>query len=186
MGVILIVGTFLYFILLEGLWNGQTLGKKAVGLRVRMHDGTPVTFTAALGRNLMRPADFFPGLYFAGTLAIFSTPRSQRLGDLLSGTVVVIEKRAIPNFTPAPHVAGIHPLEQYLGDLRGMTIEEYTALRRYADRFPELSTDIQNRLTRDVWQPIANRRGIKPLPNVHPLYLAEAVVMKYGRENGLL
>ena len=30
---------FLYFILLEGLWNGQTLGKKAAGIRVRMADG---------------------------------------------------------------------------------------------------------------------------------------------------
>jgi uncharacterized RDD family membrane protein YckC len=184
--VAMIVGSFLYFILLEGIWNGQTLGKKAMNLRVRMADGTPVTFTGALGRNLMRPADFFPGLYFVGMLAIFSSPRSQRLGDIIAGTVVVHEKRAIPRFTPAPHVAGIHPLEMYVGDLRGMTMEEYIALRRYADRFPELPSEVQKRLTKEVWQPIANRRGVKPLPNVHPLYLAEAVVMKYGREHGLL
>ena len=182
-GFTLIAGFFLYFILFEGLWNGQTLGKKAIGVRVRMANGLPVTFGAALGRNLMRPADL---LYFTGILAMFSTPRSQRLGDLVTGTIVIHDKRALPYFTPAPHVAGIHPLESHVGDLRGMTIEEYNALRRFADRFPELPAGIQNKLVRDVFQPIATRRGIKPVANVHSLYLAEAAVMKYGREHGLL
>lgn len=177
---------FIYFILFEGLWNGQTLGKKAMGIRVRMANGLPITFGAAIGRNLLRPADMFPGSYFMGLLAMFSTPRSQRIGDLLSNTVVIHEKRAAPYFTPAPHSAGIHPLEAHIGDLRGMTIEEYNALRRFADRFPELPTPIQNKLVREVYQPIAARRGIKPMANVHSLYLAEAAVMKYGREHGLL
>lgn len=185
-GFAIIFGSLLYFILQEGLWNGQTLGKKAAGIRVRMADGLPITFGAALGRNLLRFADMFPGSYFIGLLAMFSTPRSQRLGDLVANTVVVHEKRPMPYFTPAPHTAGIHPLEGHIGELRGMTIEEYNALRRFADRFPELPVPVQNKLVREVFQPIAARRGIKPMANVHPLYLAEAAVMKYGREHGLL
>lgn len=182
-GFVVIAGLFLYFILFEGLWNGQTLGKKAVGIRVRMADGLPITMGAALGRNLLRPADMF---YLVGVLAMFCTPRSQRIGDLVANTMVTHDRRAMPFFTPAPHVAGIHPLEAQIGDLRGMTIEEYNALRRFADRFPELPTQIQNKLVREVYQPIAARRGLKPIANVHPLYLAEAAVMKYGREHGLL
>lgn len=179
-------GLFIYFILFEGLWNGQTLGKKMVGIRVRMSDGLPLTFGAAVGRNLLRPADFFPGAYFMGLLAMFCSPKSQRFGDLVANTVVIHEKRATPYFTPAPHSAGVHALEAHVGDLRGMTIEEYNALRRFADRFPELPTSVQNKLVREVYQPIATRRGIKAMSNVHPLYLAEAAVMKYGREHGLL
>lgn len=179
-------GFFVYFILFEGLWNGQTLGKKVVGIRVRMADGLPLTFGAAVGRNLLRPADMFPGTYFMGLLAMFCSPKSQRFGDLVANTVVIHEKRAVPYFTPAPHSAGVHALENQIGDLRGMTIEEYNALRRFADRFPELPTTVQNKLVREVYQPIAAKRGIKPMANVHPLYLAEAAVMKYGREHGLL
>jgi len=182
-GFVVIAGLFLYFILFEGLWNGQTLGKKAVGIRVRMADGLPISMGAALGRNLLRPADMF---YLIGVLAMFCTPRSQRIGDLVANTMVTHDRRAMPFFTPAPHVAGIHPLEAQVGELRGMTIEEYNALRRFADRFPELPTQIQNKLVREVYQPIAARRGLKPIANVHPLYLAEAAVMKYGREHGLL
>jgi uncharacterized RDD family membrane protein YckC len=180
------LGPFAYFIFLEGLWNGQTLGKKACGLRVCMEDGRPVTFAAAMGRNLLRPGDMLPGTYFVGLLAMFTNPRSQRIGDLFARTVVLHNRRAVPKFTPAPHVMGLHPLEPHVGELRGMTSEEYVALRRLCDRFPELSAATQTRLMDEVWRPIALRRGVPSLPNVHPIYLAEAVVMRYGRTHGLL
>ncbi len=175
-----------YFILLEGLWNGQTLGKKIANIRVRMADGTPITFSAALGRNLLRPADMLPGPYFLGLLAIFTNPRAQRIGDLVAGTIVCLERRPEPRFAIAPHSVGIHPLEGHVGDLRGMTVPEYNALRRFADRFPELPANIQEKLVNEVWAPIANRRKVPSYDNIHPIYLAEAVVMKYGREHGLL
>lgn len=177
---------FLYFILFEGFWNGQTLGKKAAGIRVKMADGTAITWLASFGRNFLRTADIMPGTYFAGLMAMFTTPRCQRLGDLIANTVVVIEKRAEPRFSPAPHTAGIHPLEHMIGELRGMTLDEYNALRRYCDRFPEFPAPTQNKLTSEVWIPIARKRSVELPPNIHPLYLAEAVVMKYGREHGLL
>lgn len=177
---------FLYFILQEAFWNGRTLGKFALGLRVRMADGTPITPVAAIGRNLLRAADLLPGTYFVGLLSMFTTPRSQRLGDLVSGTVVVQERRQVPRFVPAPHVIGFHPFEGQVGDLRGMTPDEYVAMRKFCDRFPYLHPSIQERLVRDVYLPIAQRRAIPTPPNVHPIYLAEAAVMKYGREHGML
>ncbi|MGV3617326.1 MAG: RDD family protein [Fimbriimonas sp.] len=184
--VLFSLGPFAYFILFEGLWNGQTPGKKAAGIRVRMVDGTPVAFGAALGRNLLRPADMLPGPYLLGIVAMFLNPRAQRIGDLVANTVVVHERRPINQFNTAPHLVGIHPYEHEVGELRGMTREEYDALRRFCDRYPELSAATQARLLQELWEPIADRRKVPPLPNVHPLYLAEAAVMKYGRQHGLL
>ena len=176
----------LYFILQEAFWNGQTIGKKITGCRVRMADGTPISPAAAVGRNLMRPADLLPGTYLIGLIAVFTNPRSQRIGDLAANTIVCLERKPAQMYAVAPHRAGLHALEAAVGDLRGMTMEEYVALRRFADRFPELSAQTQNRLITDVFAPIADRRGVPHLPQVHPIYLAEAMVMKYGRENGLL
>ncbi len=67
-----------------------------------------------------------------------------------------------------------------------MTLAEYDALRRLCDRFPELDPEVQTSLLQDVWEPIAERRKVEKVPNVHPLYLAEATVMKYGRQHGLI
>ena len=78
-----------YFVLLEWLWNGQTVGKRRAGLRVIGSDGEPARFTAVLIRNLLRVVDFLPVWYAVGVVMIFVTSRSQRLGDLAAGTYVV-------------------------------------------------------------------------------------------------
>lgn len=184
--VLLAAFPFLYFILLEAYWGGQTLGKKVAQIRVRLVDGTPVTPLSAAARNLLRPADMLPIPYFSGVVAMFLNPRMQRLGDLVAGTVVIHEPKRLPLVNIAPHRVGIHPLENRIGDLRKMTEGEYYTLRRYCDRFPELSTEVQNRLTDRLWLPIAHRLGVSLPLDIHPVYLAEATVMKFGREKGLL
>ena len=91
-GLTLIVALVLiwaYFILLEWLWNGQTIGKRMYRLRVINEDGSPAQFTAVLIRNLLRLVDFLPALYGVGVLVIVLSPKSQRLGDLAAGTYVV-------------------------------------------------------------------------------------------------
>ena len=83
-----------YFILLEIAWNGQTVGKRAAGLRVITTDGRPVGVYQVFIRNLLRPVDFLPISYMAGVVSILLTARSQRLGDLAAGTIVVKERPA--------------------------------------------------------------------------------------------
>ena len=85
----ILVSWVAYFVLLEWLWNGQTIGKRRSGLRVIGTDGEPARFTAVLIRNLLRVVDFLPGYYALGVVVIFLSPRSQRLGDLAAGTYVV-------------------------------------------------------------------------------------------------
>ena len=72
---------WLYFVLLEWLWNGQTIGKRLFGLRVISEDGEPARFVAVIVRNLVRVVDFLPLLYGLGLVALIVSPRSQRLGD---------------------------------------------------------------------------------------------------------
>ena len=91
-GLVLLVGltvVWAYFIALEWLWNGQTIGKRLFGLRVIGDDGAPPGFLAIFVRNLVRAVDFLPSFYGVGLLAIVLSPRSQRLGDIAAGTYVV-------------------------------------------------------------------------------------------------
>lgn len=186
-GSLLAAITFLaYFVLFEGLGQGQTPGKRVAKARVVMIDGTPVTFSAALFRNLLRPADFLPGFYLVGALCLFMNPRSQRLGDLAAGTVVIAERPAALGYSPAPHHVGVHRLESTVGDLRTMTLEEYHAIKRLVDRFPFLPPETQEWSVLQIWRPFAERHKIQPAPGSHAIYQMEAVVMKFGRMHNLV
>jgi len=84
-----------YFAFFEWIWNGQTPGKRWMKLRVIREDGRPITFWEASVRNLLRTFDmFFPPFYSVGLVAVFSSTRDQRIGDMVAGTVVVREREA--------------------------------------------------------------------------------------------
>jgi uncharacterized RDD family membrane protein YckC len=80
-----------YFILFEWLMRGQTPGKKALKIRVIRDDGTPATTQEVLVRNVLRLVDFLPFFYGVGTIVLFSSRLSKRLGDIAAGTIVVKE-----------------------------------------------------------------------------------------------
>jgi hypothetical protein len=77
------------------LWNGQSPGKRWVGLRVIRSDGTPITLSESLIRNLARLVDFLPAAYGIGIITMFIDKQSRRLGDLAAGTLVVQDRAPI-------------------------------------------------------------------------------------------
>jgi hypothetical protein len=83
------VNVFGYFWVSEGLWSGQTLGKKAFRLRAVGDRGEPLTFMQAGIRNIVRIIDFLPYGYGIGMIVLFANGRGKRLGDLAAGTLVV-------------------------------------------------------------------------------------------------
>lgn len=80
-----------YYIFFEMLWNGQSPGKSLAKLRVIRADGTPITLTESIVRNLVRLIDFLPIYYGIGVVSMFINNQSRRLGDLAAGTLVIRE-----------------------------------------------------------------------------------------------
>lgn len=134
LGVFAVV--FGYFLVFELLWNGQTPGKRALGIRVVKDLGEGIGFTDALVRNLLRVADILPGLYGIGGAAVLLSGRNKRLGDHAAGTVVVaVEKNAAP------------VREEGFRE-RWNTIRDDAAL---AARVRAAITPEESELARDVW-----------------------------------
>jgi uncharacterized RDD family membrane protein YckC len=77
-----------YYVICEGRPQGQTLGKKALGIRVvRKANGAPLGYGLAIGRLLARFVNFFTlgiGLLWAAW-----DPQHQALHDKIAGTLVV-------------------------------------------------------------------------------------------------
>ena len=135
--IITLVLIWAYFILLEWLWNGQTIGKRAYRLRVINEDGSPAQFTAVLIRNLLRLVDFLPAFYGLGVLVIVLSPKSQRLGDLAAGTYVVRAPRPAVDWfslrTVTPLGAGVS------AETRRMPGEAQRLVREFVAREAQLA-----------------------------------------------
>jgi uncharacterized RDD family membrane protein YckC len=86
-----------YFFCLEW-FAGATLGKLAFGLRVRSVNGTPCSLWQSLTRTILRILEVNPVLLGAlpAFIAILSSKRRQRIGDMLAGTVVVSRQVELP------------------------------------------------------------------------------------------
>jgi uncharacterized RDD family membrane protein YckC len=137
-----------YYTFFEMLWNGQSPGKRWVGLRVIRMDGTPVTLTESVIRNLVRIIDFMPMAYGIGVVTMFVNTQARRLGDLAAGSLVVhdqgqisIQSIAVQRAIAMPTV--IPPLEAAL------------PLDRLQPQDIELAEDYLQRR----WQ-LANARGL--------------------------
>ncbi len=85
------VVTWFYGGFFETFMNGQTPGKMVCSLRVLTDQGQPINGLQAVLRNLLRLGDLMFGI--VELLVMSLNPRYQRLGDLVCGTIVVVEDR---------------------------------------------------------------------------------------------
>ncbi|ASR49548.1 RDD family protein [Paenibacillus kribbensis] len=93
MGMVLgifLIGSFCYYLLLEGL-TGYTLGKFVLRIQVVNGEGRSPGLVKSLIRTLIQLVDTNP-LFFLGLPAgvcVLATPKKQRLGDMAANTYVV-------------------------------------------------------------------------------------------------
>lgn len=139
---------FGYPIGFEVLARGRTPGKAAMGLRVVTVEGAPVGLRHAVVRasvGLLELLGTFGGL---AVLSSFASPRSQRLGDMAAGTLVVRERRG--GGTPSAEVfrapAGY---ESYVArlDVSGLQPSDYAAVRETLRRARDLPPAIREQVT---------------------------------------
>jgi uncharacterized RDD family membrane protein YckC len=136
-GVILLAWFFVEWLApawFEAAWNGQTPGKRAMGIAVLNDDGTPLRWPAALTRNLLRAADFLPLLYGVGLVAMLSNRDFKRLGDLAAGTVVVYLSEKIKTERRIPEARPIAPTV-------ALDLDEQRALLELAERSQTLTQE---------------------------------------------
>jgi uncharacterized RDD family membrane protein YckC len=106
--VLLGIPVLIYYPLMEILTNGQTIGKKVLGIRVITLEGGQASVSQYLLRWIFRSADFpfwiFVAIYsgalpwyssvfvFTGTACVIISDKSQRIGDIVAGTIVIFTR----------------------------------------------------------------------------------------------
>ncbi|MDO1511762.1 RDD family protein [Maribacter confluentis] len=82
-----------YSLLMHIIFNGRTVGKMLMKMRVVKIDGSPVHWSNYLTRWMLRLVDIWLFLGAIGILTILFSDRKQRLGDAAAGTVVISTKQ---------------------------------------------------------------------------------------------
>lgn len=158
-----------YYIAFELLWNGQSPGKRAIGLRVVREGGRPITFVGSAIRNLIRIVDFLPAFYGIGVVVMFVDRRARRLGDLAGGTLVVKERRGVTleSLTthatvapPTPPVPGESLPQPKLPNIDLLNDQDYNLVQEFLRRRNELSREARARLGVQLAAGIQTRLGL--------------------------
>lgn len=84
-----------YSLIQESLWEGQTIGKKLMKMKVIKLDGYQSGFGDYLIRWLFRLIEISIGNGVIGLIAIVSSSKNQRLGDMAAGTAIISLKNNI-------------------------------------------------------------------------------------------
>ncbi|HEX7714797.1 MAG TPA: RDD family protein [Bacillota bacterium] len=141
-----------YFIILETVMNGQTVGKKLVNIRVRKEGGYAPSFWDVLLRNVIRMVDYLPFFYGFGMITMFFNQKAKRLGDYAAGTIVVKElpRRKVKKFldeqaaqtvvSPGESTAVIERYPWLPGIVPSITQADYLIMKNLYSRQKELTT----------------------------------------------
>jgi uncharacterized RDD family membrane protein YckC len=165
---------FAYDVPFELLNSGRTIGKMTAGIRVVTVSGEPVSFLASAVRNLLRIVDFLPVFYAVGSIALVSTSRDQRLGDLAAGTVVLRDKFNVAPTMPPPLTVPANAVATW--DVSALDNGDLDPIRQFLDRRLTLSWPVRAYFGTQLASRVAAR--VAGLPEgAHPEYVLEGVVI---------
>jgi uncharacterized RDD family membrane protein YckC len=132
---------FLYHPVLEVLMRGRTPGKRTAGARIVTVEGATPTVGSLLMRNLFRLIDSMPGFYMVGLGCCLFTEKRVRLGDIVAGTVLVLEE------TDATRsLARLGESMQH----SALPLEALRLIQDLLDRWRDLEKEQRTRLAQDL------------------------------------
>lgn len=153
-GIALILSFFLewfYPVYYELRKEGQTPGKKSLGLYVAQEDATPICTSSSVIRNLLRVVDFLPFLYAFGLISMLLNRRFQRLGDLVAKTVV-LHKHNLQEAVDSDVEDSIRPPFK-------LALVEQQALVSYLQRNKQISVARKEELAKLTGELIENKKN---------------------------
>lgn len=134
--------SFGYPIAFEWFWQGQTIGKKMLRLRVMDEQGLRLHFSQIVIRNLMRIVDMLPGFYMVGGVSCMVSAHGQRLGDIAANTIVV------------------HYLKTVEPDLEQLISDKYNSFREYPNLVARLRQSTNHREANVALQSLIRRNSL--------------------------
>ncbi len=162
---------FVYPMVIESRWNGRTVGKYAMGLRVVTTEGGPVRLSHTAIRSMLQLIDILVTAGGAAVVAAISSEHGQRLGDMAAGTYVINERRSMDQIADhevvIPTPWGLQSVVDSI-DTTALDASQGALIRSVLLRAPDLSADARAALATDLATRVAAVLGTEIPSTVHP------------------
>lgn len=140
-------------------FKGGSIGYKAMGLTVVTHRGSKPLFWQCAVRGLLWPVEAIT-FSIIGFISIVTTKNSQRLADLITGTLVVHRNRDARLGTLQVQDAALDPDAPFrTWELSQVSEDEVYLIRRFLDRRTRLPQsirlDLANKIYSLVWPKVS-------------------------------
>lgn len=160
-----IFGFVFYHFISEVLANGQTWGKKSLGIRVVRLDGKEPNVTDYLLRAIFYILDAILSLGVLAALLISSSARNQRLGDIAANTTVI--KTRSSQYFQLSDILNIDTLEQYepqFPQVRLLNEKDMLLAKNVISRYRSFGNDAHTHAVHELADKFAALLGITDVP----------------------
>ncbi len=138
-----------YTLIAESLMEGQSIGKKIMGIKVIKIDGYQCSFADYLSRWIFRGPEIFMMSGIPALLSIILSKNNQRLGDMVSGTAVI----SLKNKVNISHTILVNLAEDYVPRFPGVMALSDNDIRIIKENY------LKSLKTKDyiIWQKLADK-----------------------------
>lgn len=149
---------FLYHLTCETFFGGQSIGKKAMGLKVVKLNGHNPTLGECLLRWVLRAIDIMGTFGSLAAILVSSSDKGQRLGDMSANTVVI--RLNPPNRYTIADILTIQKKSDYTPTYTGVAIftdEDMLLIKNSIERVKLYPHDYNKKLLEELTQKVKTK-----------------------------
>lgn len=166
------VAFILYSLIYEIAANGQSLGKKALGIRVVRVDGQEPSMSDYLLRAVFYMLDAFLSLGTIGAIFITSTDKNQRLGDMSANTTVIRTKnQMLISLSNLLHIDSLEDYELSYPQVRQLKEEDMLFIKEALGRIRKNPNPAHQTALVELSTRLAEILEISPVPQDKQAFL---------------
>jgi uncharacterized RDD family membrane protein YckC len=166
LGFLLPVGLFILYQLLSEIFaNGQSWGKKAMGIKVVRLDGKEPTLSDYLLRAVFHIVDTVISFGVIAALLVSSSNKSQRLGDMTANTAVIKVKFTLR--FQLEDILKINTLEDYepaYPEVRQLSEEDMLLIKSIISRYRKYRNHAHQEVVEELVQNLSRQLGLIEQP----------------------
>jgi len=167
----------LYSLLCELIFNGQTLGKYFLKVKVIKIDGSQPNFISYFTRWIMRIVDIWLFSGFVAIVSVIVNGRGQRLGDIAAGTTL-IKLKSKPYFTDSVYRILPQSYQLNFQEVKLLTENDINIINDVLKAFAKVQNNSSILLLKLTADEIKKKTGIENTQ--HPRLFLDTIIRDYN------